>query len=1233
MFINAQRTRAYMSQLKTAISFVFLGILLTAAGWWGSFSFVGDPPLDKAAEMLSEEIVEKREEAKAEIQEVKRRFQRHGVDSTMVLYADYYGSLYDNEGLFIAAFDSTELVFWSDNRVAFDYLFGPGIPNEQYLQLENGWYGLLKLIEQGREYYALFLIRSEYPYQNEHLRDDFQRGIDLPNLYHIVLTPTPTSVPVVIDQTHVFELERTGRNVASGLWINFILLVAGIFLLLYGAATAVKKYKPSWETALVLPLGVIALRVASLYSHSPFAQIKLFDPTLYASSFLFPSLGDLFINSLVLAFVTHFLYRRLAEVPRTRFSVLGASFFLLIYFGFALLISPLIVGLIEDSRISFNLNNIFGLEVYTLLAVTAIGLLLYALYFVGASVLRRFSWKEVPPNKILLAVLFAVTAHIVLAHLYGVVDFKIILWPLPSLALTILTLQPKSRLRVQSSFALLLFSVFITGLAILKYAAAKERNERLVYAERLASDEDPVTELLFSSAIESIRNDDHIARTIEQPNRYTNAALGELIVDKFIDRYWNKYNFSVQVYKPDGRYWGVLPELRPPDMGEFDKLIEERGFPSTATPHLYHLYNYPENLSYLAKIPLFKNDTTQTAWVFIGLESTLFPDEIGFPSLLIDQTANSPNDLKKYSYARYVDDKLVATAGEYNYRINTRLFKDNTARFEFEDYKGYSHLVHHVDDKTIMVVSLKKLNFFNQMVVFSYLFGLFGLLLLLILFLRDPGAVQPGFFSHLNVKIQMLSAGIILLALLSFGIATRFYIEEQFKEKNNSILNEKIQSVMIELDGILKNETTITKPMIDQLESRVSKLSYVFFTDINIYDTDGLLLATSQPRIFETGLVAPRMNAEAFVKIAINKKSDYIHQERIGKLKYLSAYVPFRNLNNDIVAYVNLPYFSRQDALEEELSGLFVTLVNIFVMLLATSVIAAIFISNWITRPLQKLQTSLSKIELGRRNEPIEYKGHDVIGSLVEEYNRKVMELEINAEQLARSERESAWREMAKQVAHEIKNPLTPMKLNLQLLQKAVSEGADNIDARIERTSEVMIEQIDALTEIANAFSNFAKMPRAELAEVDLNKLVSSAVKLYDELPGGQVHFSPLPNAKPIVRADYNQLSRAVQNLIKNGLQAAHENEMPRVNIEIHESENFYEIRIKDNGQGIPKDLQARIFQPNFTTKSTGMGLGLAMVMSIVKNINGRIWFETEPKEGTTFFIEIHKVNSDTAKR
>lgn len=1210
--------------MKNSILAITTGILLIGIGWLASFRFFGDPPLDRAAEELATAIEEKKSVAEKEVALLAQRFAAHGVDSTRVLNADYYAQLFDRDGLFLAAFENNELAFWSDNRVAFDYLFGPGIPSEQYLKLENGWYGLLKEIEDDREYYALFLIRTAYPYQNTYLQDDFQPDINLPNLYSIVLTPTPTTAPVVIGDQTVFHLERTGRNEAAGLWLNMLLLIFGTILLFYGIDRLTAGWQQQWLAVFLLPAIVVGLRLLSLQFSNPFADIKLFDPALYASSYLFPSLGDLFIDSLLLAYTAHFICKRLAKTERLRLHWWSAALALWVFFSYALFISPLVIGLIEDSRINFQINQIFNLDVYTLLAVVSIALLLYSLYQIGLAVVQRFRRTTESSVTTLLAMLVALAAHILLAHLVGIVDFKIILWPLPALLLiAAIQFENDDSRRVRTGLVLLIYLSLVTSLAVLKYSAAKERSERMIFAEKLASDEDPVTELLFSSVVKSIQESSAIRDLLEQPQKYANPIAAQRIADLFIDRYWNKYEFDIHVYHPDSSYWGILPESRPPPLAEYGTLIEEHGYPTGTNPNLFHLYNYPENLSYLAMVPVQHNDSTPLAIAVIGLKSTLFPDEIGFPELLIDQSTERPRDMEGYSFARYVGDKLISTGGEYSYRINAQQYKERTARFAFEAFDHHSHLVHRVDDKTLVVVSKEQLTFFDRMTVFSYLFALFGLLFLLFFLLENPTLLRPGLLNHLNVKIQLLSASIILVALVSFGSATRFYTERQFQEKNKSILSEKIQSVMIELETLLKNETTVSEPLVDQLKARLTKLSYVFFTDINIYDTSGQLIASSQPKIFESGLVAPKMNAEAYAMVAINKKSDYIHRENIGALNHLSAYVPFRNFNNDIIAFVNLPYFARQDALEDEINRLFVALVNLFVLLLALSVFAAIFISDWITRPLQRLQQSLSKIELGRHNEPIEYRGTDVIGDLVKEYNRKVTELEINAEQLARSERESAWREMAKQVAHEIKNPLTPMKLNIQLLQKAVSEGSADIGSRVERTADVLIEQIDTLSEIASAFSNFAKMPRAELAQVNLNKLVGSAVELYKELPGSEVRFRPLDGTAPVVRADYNQLLRAIQNLIKNGLQATEDENEPHIKLAVKHSERGFVIAVSDNGPGIPAEMQDRIFRPNFTTKSTGMGMGLAMVQSIVLNVNGKIWFETEKGKGTTFFIEL----------
>lgn len=1213
--------------LKKHVFLLLSGIVLIALAWNVQFSLFADPDVREAAEILHEGIVAKRTEAQAEIHKAQSRFNAQGIVNTMVDHSDEYAALYNERGLFLAVYEDNELVFYSDNRVVFEHLFGPGIPDEQYLRLDNGWYGLIKHIENGREFYALFLLRTAYPHQNTHLQNAFQPDIPLGDYFDLSVQQHPEAAPVVINGEEVLYILKTDHAPQYELWFNLTLLIAGVILVLFALIQLARILMPFWWATAGIPLLIIGLRVVWLWMSNPLQALNLFDPALYASSFIFPSLGDFLINSLLLVLVCQFIFVQLKIRPSQKVHPALQTILLVGLLFFGLAITPLITGLIENSRINFNLNDVFNLDIFTLLGLIAIGCLLFAWYRLTSAIISLVDRRADSIGITVAVVVVALTAHTIVAHMMGIVDFKIILWPLVGALLVMHKLSiGKTETRFRYGIVLLFYFSAITALALLKYNSIKERNERLVYAEKLASDEDPVTELLFNSWVISLNESDEIQSHLRQPNRYTNAMMAERITALFIDRYWHKYDINVHIYQPNGNYWGILPESRPPNLEDFDALIASEGFATSTSPYLYHLYNYPENLSYLAKVPVYENDTTQLAWVVVGLESTLFPDEIGFPGLLIDDATDNLRNLEHYSFARYIDDKLVGASGTYNFRIDTKLYNDNTDEFEFEDYKDHNHLIHRVDERTMIVVSRQNVTFFDRVTVFSYLFALYGLLMLLVMLMQSQGLMRLTFFNHLNVKIQLLSTGIILVALLSFGFATRIYTSNQLQEKNESILSEKIQSVLIELEGPLKNADSITAPLVDQISSMLTRLSYVFFTDINVYDLEGKLVATSQPKIYETGLMAPRMNAEAFVKITINKKSDYIHEETIGSLNYLSAYVPFRNYNNDIVAYVNLPYFARQDALEEEITRLLVTLVNIFVLLLALSVIAAVIITDWITRPLQRLQRSLSRIELGRRNEQIEYKGSDVIASLVNEYNRKVAELEINAEQLARSERESAWREMAKQVAHEIKNPLTPMKLNIQLLQRAAAEGADDLEERFERTAESLIEQIDTLSQIANAFSNFAKMPRAEMAEVNLNKLISSAVDLYKELPGAEIRFEPYATSSPIVHADYNQLLRAVQNLIKNGLQACTDIENPLLTIRITKSEGAFVVEISDNGEGIPEEMQGRIFQPNFTTKSTGMGLGLAMVKSIVLNIHGKIWFETEAGVGTTFFIEIPTV-------
>jgi len=328
-------------------------------------------------------------------------------------------------------------------------------------------------------------------------------------------------------------------------------------------------------------------------------------------------------------------------------------------------------------------------------------------------------------------------------------------------------------------------------------------------------------------------------------------------------------------------------------------------------------------------------------------------------------------------------------------------------------------------------------------------------------------------------------------------------------------------------------------------------------------------------------------------------------------------------IENKLLAYLNLPYFTKQDVLTREISNMVVGIVNFYLLLISISVLVAVFISVRITQPLQMLQSKFGKITLGKTNEIIDYESDDEIGGLIKEYNHMVEQLAESAELLARSERESAWREMAKQIAHEIKNPLTPMKLSVQHLKRSWKDNPENWEQNLERIAQTLVEQIDTLSSIATEFSNFAQMPKPKNVTINLGNKITRTVELFEKT--SEVQFvTEFRNDSPvIVFADKEQLSSVFINLIKNAIQAIPMEREGIIKIIIDTEKESAVIRISDNGKGIPEELGDKLFQPNFTTKSSGMGMGLAIVKNIIDNAGGRISYETRFDEGTTFIVEL----------
>lgn len=617
----------------------------------------------------------------------------------------------------------------------------------------------------------------------------------------------------------------------------------------------------------------------------------------------------------------------------------------------------------------------------------------------------------------------------------------------------------------------------------------------------------------------------------------------------------------------------------------------------------------------------------QSNGLFIRLDSKLIYQQLGYPELLLDNELFRPTVLDEYSHAKYQMGKLITQSGDFKYSLSDQVFKSSRDEFYTINNAGYNHLIYRMADNSKIVVSQKQVTPINLLISFSYLFVFLFIvsnLLYLLASLPYFDYKQPPLLKY---KIQLWMISFLFVSLILIGAGIIYFSINQYRANQYLNLSEKIQSVYIELDHKLGLEPELSKDWSSEqyasLDELLIKFSNVFYSDINLYDAEGNLLATSRPEVFTNGLSGYKIDYTAYRELVIRKQAEFVHEERIGDQTFLSAYLPFTNQNKQLLAYLNLPYFTKQNTITREISNLVVGIVNFSMVLILISIILAVIISNQITNPLGLIQKKIGEVKLGKKNEPIYYKGRDEIGSLISEYNRMIDELAESAGALAKSERESAWREMARQIAHEIKNPLTPMKLSIQHLQRSWNDKSPDWGSKLEKISQTLIEQIDHLSSIASAFSNFAEMPGTDNTRVDIISIIRNTISLFSNNEKISFILELNNNEYAFIYADESQFVRVFNNLVKNAIQSIPEDSEGVIRIDLNIVDEVVIVRIEDNGQGVPDELEDKLFQPNFTTKSSGMGLGLAIVKKIIEDAKGSIRYETTLGEGTTFIIEL----------
>jgi two-component system nitrogen regulation sensor histidine kinase NtrY len=1158
---------------------------------------------------------------------------------------DYYNSLLEKEGIALLIYESDTLKFWSDNSIAVENWIKEVCLDTKMAKLHNGWFEVMHPHTNStttKTIVGLVLIKNEFPYQNKYLTNEFQKDFSVPAETKLI-TDNSYSENAIKNNSgdYLFSLKFNADNpISFTSYLSCILnFIAFIIILLYfkkRCAAAADRIRKNNSIILFLVISFFT-RYLTIRFNFPesFYGFDLFHPKIYAdaSSIWLSSLGDLLINILLLFYLSFVFYSEYTipeSITRIKknYQVLLVFTLFLFYFWISWIITFLFTGLITNSSIPFSINNLFNLNIYSYISIVIIALLLF-IYFLFSdklvSAIRKFSlnkWEGI--------VVFVISAsvHSSISHFLGNRDLIIIFWPCVILFL-IVSIKQRHQIYPFSGIIFLVFLFSLYAVHVLtKYSEIKERESRKIYVEKIAAEQDPIAELLFQDVTDDILKDSVLGAFVSGSEKHT-LEFEKRLRQQYFSGFWEKYDVHIALFDSM-----CVPVIKSQNTAfdnnlYFDELIANRGV-MTSSPHFYSINNASGKISYLAKIPFLKPNNTRFGTLYIELDGKFISDEIGFPELLLDRNVGLSQELANYSYAKYKYNQLITQYGKYLYSTNGLDFEVQKNVYDFITKDGFDHLLYRPDPNILIVLSKRDEGLIGWVTTFSYLFAFFSLLLLSILFFRQlsMSKLLEGF--SLKYRIQVLLVLIVLISLALFGGGTIYYIKQQFETKNRENISEKIHSVLMEVENRLGSENALNTDLSEYSSFIMKKLSAVFFTDINLYDAQGNLYASSRPKVFDEGLTSKKMNPEAYLQIAILGKTEFIHDERIGNLDYLSAFIPLKNKDGKLLAYLNLPYFAKQNELEKEISGFLVALINIYVLLFALSIITAIFISNYVTKPLKLIQDKLGNIKLGKTNEPIEWQENDEIGNLVSEYNRMIAELSNSADLLAKSEREHAWREMAKQVAHEIKNPLTPMKLSVQHLQRTWKDHAPDMDQKMERVTKTIIDQIDALSNIATEFSNFAKMPKANFEKINLQHILLNSISLFHDLEKIQLEFKSDIQGEAWILADKEQLLRVFNNLLKNAIQAIPENKDGLIQVVLKTEKNNYLVMIADNGIGINENIIHKIFVPNFTTKNGGMGLGLAMVKNIVENTGGLIWFETQVKKGTTFFVSLPSYKTET---
>jgi len=1144
-----------------------------------------------------------------------------------------------SDQIYLYIFRNDTLLYWNDNTLSLPAKLSAATQDTTFAcRMINGWY-LLKI--RGYKSFrvvAAIPVKWEYTIRNEFIFNHFSSYFPFHSGIGI---SEKQGIPIYGDHHKVlFRLVINDKTGAAPLISTLIIILffvgsLALSLFIYSFLSALSWLRSrNFLFLFIFTALLVGLRIVQCSAGFPeeMAGSKLFSPAGYSSSSILPSLGDYALNATLLLMVSLAFFKRLTHENRNGqinryLAAAHTGFVIFIILSLTQVLTWLIRNLVINSSFSLNLQNLAAFTGESAAGVVIIASLLTAFWLITTSLLEFSGASAHRP--VILFMIFMVVSILTLLMFHGAGHS--LSWETIGFAFIYLVvfwfgqrLHQRGH-EVQHAFLLIgLFALFSATL-LNNFNRTKEVEKLNLLAGRLVTQRNPVTEVLYDQVQGKLRADTLVHRFLNADEKNETIKEDSLIrhlTKTYFNEYWDRYQVQITCCLP-GKELKIQPQGYLVNCNAyFTDVIREVG-KSTLTDNLFFLDYGLGKEYYLARFSRNRDNSGRTPGRELFMEFVLKNSisDPGYPGLLMDKSRVDLPQLADYSYALFQKGRLIRSAGKQEYRMNLNQYLPVLKHRKSFEMDNSEHFYFKVNGALSLLISIKRVDLLTLATPFSYLFVLYTILALIffsLFFLRSRISIST---ISLRNRLQLIFTGILLITMVVIGIVQVVYIIQINRKKDLDSLFERTSSVVTEVQHKYSALDKADGYNPDDVGDFLIKISNVFFTEINLYDTTGKLFSSSRPQIFEVGLLAGRMNAEACRKMIGEKAAVFIHPETIGRMEFNSAYMPFFNEGGQLLGFVNLPYFSRQDNAKREVSSFLVTFLNIYILIIIFSIIVIVLISNYITAPLAMLAARMSHIRLGGSNERIVWRHQDEIGQLVAKYNQMIDELGRSADLLAQSERESAWREMARQVAHEIKNPLTPMKLSTQYLEKAWKERSPDWDERLERFTRNMVEQIDALSLIASDFSDFARMQTNAPVKLDLAELIPAVLSLYQHEKRIQIIFT-CECSHPVVYGDKARFTRVITNLINNAIQAIGDRD-GQIFTRISQQGKTVCIQISDNGCGISGERISKIFQPNFTTKTSGMGLGLAIVKGIIEGMEGTITFTSKENQGTTFTINL----------